>query len=261
MTREEFIKTISKMKKLNVIFSKATRMPMVFCHEETMDDYIYVYEDDQDALDAVKQLFEEKHPAAVVQCKEQEVLPFFAELHLTGVNAVCFVTAKQQGAETFMVQLQEFLRLPDPNSLPEEKRPVENTSLQLSMLYFLQEIRKPVEQQEKQNLAELEEETSVNITRAKFLLPMNEVTEGENQGKKVIVLLKNEKGGVAIPLFTDIAEIRKFMKGKSCPIATIDFKGVINMLQQGNAESVVLNPATSNLILSKQGMLALGERF
>lgn len=249
------------MKKLNVIFSKATRMPMVFCHEETMDDYIYVYEDDQDALDAVKQLFEEKQPAAVVQCKEQEVLPFFAELHLTGANAVCFVTSKQKGTETFMVQLKEFLKLPDPSSIPEEKRPVENISLQLSMLYFLQEIRKPVEQQAKHNLAELEEETSVNIARAKFLLPMNDVTEGENQGKRAVVLLKNEKGGVAIPLFTDIAEIRKFVKGKSCPVATIDFKGVLHMLEQGNAESIVLNPATSNLILSRQGVLALAERF
>lgn len=258
MTREEFIKTISSINNLYVVYSKLTRMPMVFCHEETMDDYIYVYENEQGALDKVKELFEDKIPAAVVQCKEKEVLAFFAELHLTGVNAVCFVVSEE---EQFMVQLNEFLKMPDLATIPEDKRPTDNISLHLSMLYFVQEMRKPVDNKEKKNLAALEEETSANITRAKFIIPMNEIKEGENQGKKAVVLLKNDKGEVALPLFTDIAEIRKFSQGKSCPIATVDFQGVLNILQQGNAATVVINPTSSNVILGKQGVLALATRF
>ena len=43
MTKQEFLNIIPGLKKISPIFSQVTKMPMVFCHEETMDDYIYVY--------------------------------------------------------------------------------------------------------------------------------------------------------------------------------------------------------------------------
>ena len=261
MTKQEFLKTIPGLKKISPIFSQATRMPMVFCHEETMDDYIYVYLDDQEALEKAKALNAEKMPAFVVNCKEKEVLPFLAELRLTGVNAICFVTSKEQGGEEFLVQIGEFLKLPDWNSLPAEKRPLENMSLHLSMLYFLLEVRKPVEMSEKKNLAELEEETSANITRARFMLPVKEGEEGENKGKKGVMLLKNDKDEVLIPLFTDAGEMRKFMKGKPCPVAVVDFRAVTDMVMKGNGAGIVINPSSSNVALNKQGVASLVKRF
>ena len=261
MTKQEFLKTIPALKKICPVFSQATKMPMVFCHEETMDDYIYVYLDDQEALEKAKALSAEKMPAVVVNCKEKEVLPFLAELRLTGVNAVCFVTPKAQGGEEFLVQIGEFLKLPDWNSLPAEKRPLENMSLHLSMLYFMQEIRRPIEKEAKKNLTELEEETSANITRARFMLPVQEGGEGENKDKKGVMLLKNDKDEVLIPLFTDAGEMRKFMKGKPCPVAVVDFRAVADMVMKGNGAGIVINPSSSNVALNAMGVLSLVKRF
>lgn len=261
MTKQEFLKTIPTLKKICPVFSQATKMPMVFCHEETMDDYIYAYLDDQEALEKAKALSAEKMPAFVVNCQDKEVLPFLAELRLTGVNAICFVTPKAQGGEEFLVQIGDFLKLPDWNSLPAEKRPLENMSLHLSMLYFMQEVRKPVEKEEKKNLAELEEETSANITRARFMLPVKEGEEGENKGKKGVMLLKNDKDEVLIPLFTDAGEMRKFMRGKPCPVAVIDFRAVADMVMKGNGAGIVINPSSSNVALNAMGVLSLVKRF
>lgn len=260
MTKQDFLKTIPGLKQISPIFSQVTKMPMVFCHEETMDDYIYVYLEAEEAQEKAKALNEEKMPAFVVNCREKEVLPFLAELRLTGVNAICFVTPKNKGGEEFMVQFQEFLKLPDWNSMPPEKRPLENMSLHLSMLYFMQEVRKPVAKEEKKNLTELEEETSANITRARFMLPVKE-GEGENEGKKGVMLLKNDKDEVLIPLFTDAGEMRKFMKGKPAPVAVIDFRAVAGIVQTGNASGIVINPSSCNVTLNKQGVASLVKRF
>ena len=261
MTKQEFIKTIPGIKALGVVFSQATRMPMVFCHEETMDDYIYVYLEAEEAKEKVQALSDAKEPAFVVNCKDKEVLQFFGEPRLTGVNAVCFVTPKAQGGEEFMVQLTEFLRFPDLNSLPEEKRPLENTTLHLSMLYFMQEMRKPVAREEKQNLAELEEETSANLAKGKFLIPVKEAAEGEEQGKRAIMMLKNEKGEVFFPLFTDAAELRKFAKGQDCQVVHGTFAMVADMMKKGDVTGLVVNPASINLILTKPGVASVEKRF
>ena len=190
MTKQDFLKTIPAIKKICPIFSQATRMPMVFCHEETMDDYIYIYLEEQEAAEKAKALNEEKKPSFVVNCKEKEVLPFLAELRFTGVNAVCFVTPKAQGGEEILVQLTEFLKFPEQGSLPADKRPVDNPSLHLSILYFMQEVRRPVTKEVKENLAELEEETSAGIARAKFAIPVNDVADATTESKKGIMLLK-----------------------------------------------------------------------
>lgn len=261
MTKQELIKIIPGLKKIIPIFSQVTKMPMIFCHEETMDDYVYIYLEEADALAKAKELNEEKMPAVVVNCKEKEVLPFLAELRLTGVNAVCFVMPKAQGGEEILIQISEFLKLPDWNDLPVEKRPLENMSLHLSMLYFMQEMRRPVEQDAKKNLTELEEETSANITRARFMIPVQEGVEGENKGKKGILLLKNDKDEMLVPLFTDGGEMRKFMKGKPCPVAVVDFRAVVDMIIKGNGTGIVINPSSCNVVLNKMGILSLVKRF
>lgn len=262
MTKQDFIKIIPMFKKLNVVFSKTTKMPMVFCAEETADDYVYIYLDDESALEKARELSEDKQPALVVSCKDQEILPFLAELQLLGVNAICFVTTKADGSEKFMVQLTEFLRYPDYSTLPEANRPVENPSLFLSMLYFMQEVRRPIDNAEKKNLKELEEEASANMTRSKFLIPVQDVA-GENgeEKKRAVMLVKNENGDVFFPVFTDGVELRKFMKGQQCPIIVGDFKAISDFMKKGNAAGLVLNPSSINVILNKMGIAALEQRF
>ena len=262
MTKQDFIKTIPALKKLSVIYAQTTRMPMVFCMDETMDDYICVYLDEGEALEKAQALSEEKQPAFVVNCKEKEVFPFFAELRLTGVNAIRFVRAKGDGGEEVLVQLTDFLVFPDIQSIPEEKRLIENPTLQLSMLYFMQEIRRPGELSEKRNLAELEEEASANLARSKFLIPSQDVKdEKSGQTKRAVMLLKNNKDDVFIPLFTDGAELRKFAKENKIGVLACEFKTVADMLKSGDATGISINPASMNAILNKKGVASLEKRF
>ena len=264
MTIQDFIKTISGLKKLSVVFAQTTRMPMVFCADDTADDYVDIFLNEEDAMEKAQALNNDKQPAFVVNCKEKEVLPFLAELRLIGVNAINFVTAKADGAEEFMIQLTEFLRFPDMSAIPEVKRPVENPTLQLSMLYFMQEVRRPVDRAEKLNLNELEEETSANLAKSRFLIPVQDMEvegEGENINKRAIMLLKNNNGDVFFPLFTDGAELRKFMKEQRHPIIVGDFKAVADLMKKGNATGLVVNPASSNVILNKMGVASIETRF
>ena len=261
MTKQDFLKKIPGIKSISVIFAQTTRMPMIFCHEETMDDFIYVYLKEEEALEKAKLLCEEKQPAVVVNCKEKEVLPFFAELRLTGVNAILFVLPPEQGGDRFMVQLTEFLQYPDHQSMPAGKKTVENASLHLSMLYFMQEARRPVAPGEKKNLAALEEETSANIARAAFLVPVKEDKSGEGSDKRAVMMLKNDKEEVFFPLFTDAAQLAKFMRGQKCPVMLLPFQVLAEMLKKGNATGIAINPTTSNVTLTKAGVIALEKRF
>lgn len=261
MTKQEFIKSIPKIEQMTIIFSQATKMPMVFCHEETMDDYIYVYLEEQAALAHVKQLGEEKKPAIAVNCKDKAVPAFLAELHTSGVNAIYFVTSEEDGREEHFVQLEEFLKFPNFEKLPPEKRPVQNQSLYISMLYFMQELRRPISKEEKQGINELEEETSANLAKATLLMPFEEIKEGEGAGKRGVMFLKNENGEVVFPLFTDGIELRKFMKNKSCKVTAVNMKMVAELFQKGDAIGILVNPASTQLFLNKKGVEMLKHRF
>lgn len=262
MTKQDFIKTIPGLKKLSVIFAQSTKMPMVFCMDVTMDDYVCVYLEEEDALERARALSEDKHPAFVVNCNEKEIFSFLVELRLLGVNAIRFIKAKAEGGEEFFVQLTDFLKFPDINVIPVEKRPIENATLQLSMLYFMQEVRRPVDPTEKKNLKELEEEAGANLARSKFLIPLEEVkAEGEEESKRVVMLLKNNNEEVFIPLFTDGAELRKFAKENKMLVSVCEFKMIAEMMKNDKATGIVVNPASCNVILNKMGVASLEKRF
>ena len=90
------------------------------------------------------------------------------------------------------------------------KRPVLNPALQLSGIYFMQELRRPVEKEEHKNLRALEEELIANIKKSQFLVAME---RNEEEPKKInIPYLKNKDGQILQPVFSDIMEFEKFAK-------------------------------------------------
>ena len=259
MDKQGFLSTIPGLEEIFVVFSLATKMPYVSCHKDTFDDYIMVYLVADEASAKIKELVEEKIPCSGVKIAKKSILAFLSELRATGVNAILF----RKGEEEYFVQLTEILKFPDESD--KANKPIENAELHLSMIYMMQEVRKDIPKEEKKNLAELEEETSANISKARFLLPVQE-TEGEVNGEdkginRAVMLLKNDKEQVFIPLFTDIPEIRKFTKGKEVKMITADFKGVIKLLSNGTPEGVVINPGSSSVMVSKEGIVAIARNF
>ncbi len=59
----------------------------------------------------------------------------------------------------------------NPDELPEKQRPVINPELMLTSLYFLQEMRRPVSEEEKRkaDLRAMDEELVANLVRGRFL--------------------------------------------------------------------------------------------
>ena len=122
------------------------------------------------------------------------------------------------------------------------KRPLLNPSLELSGIYFMQELRRPVKQEEHKNIRELEEELIANLRKAEFLIAIN--AEQEEDGK-----LQEDK--ILQPVFTDVMEFEKFGRGKNLRVAKVTMDKLPSlMIPQANA--YVINPLGFNLILNKE---------
>ena len=88
-----------------------------------------------------------------------------------------------------------------------------NPSLQLSGIYFMQELRRPVEKEEHKNLRALEEELIANLKKSQFLVAME---RNEEEPKKInIPYLKNKEGQILQPVFSDVWNLKNLQKVKN----------------------------------------------
>ena len=167
--RLELIRKIQTQKEVFTILSRATRLPFVICDPESFNDQIWIFEEKETLEEVVKPLVEKKNPLASIRVENQSFLSFYTVLYTLGVNSVVYF-GKNEKTE---LDLEEIVRKPDFSKLPEEKRPLLNPQLQLSGIYFMQELRRGVEMEEKENLKELEEETAANLVKSKYLVAMD----------------------------------------------------------------------------------------
>ena len=130
---------------------------------------------------------------------------------------------------------------------------MENPSLQLSMMYYLQEARKPggVAADAVDQVAELEEEMAVNLIRAKYLLPIKEV---EINGKKAtqLMMMKIKNGDVMVPIFSDVLEYGRFKRDQELKAVITDFEKLAGMPLPEEVKGFMLNPGGVGLVLTKE---------
>ena len=90
----------------------------------------------------------------------------------------------------------------NPDDIPPEKRPITNPELLLTSLYFLQEMRRPIPDEEKTNLQELDEELVANLVRGRFLsgiIAEDEETAGTSEDAKGEDTPKMKKNNIRVP--------------------------------------------------------------
>lgn len=92
------------------------------------------------------------------------------------------------GEEKIEIEIGKIANQRDMSKIEPSKRPLLNPSLELSGIYFMQELRRPVKQEEHKNIRELEEELIANLRKAEFLIAIN--AEQEEDGKLHIPYLK-----------------------------------------------------------------------
>ena len=139
-----------------------------------------------------------------------------------------------------------------------------NPQLQLTALYFLQELRRPIERdlEAKKRLRSLEEEMAANLMRSRFIVTMDltenggDLKPGAKNQKVKIPYVKNKNGDIYQPCYTDFGEFQKFNaknKDAKMRLSAVSYDDLPKYLV-GQAKGFVFNPAGFNLILTKEQM-------
>ena len=258
------IKKLQKLEESFVVFSPLTRMPYVACDPETFDDEIYLFAQEEDCRAYIKTLNEEKTPASALKILHSQLNVFLNSLYALDVNAVLF----DDGAGKTIIALEDLVKRPDMEKLTSSKIPVINPRLTLTMIYFLQELRRQAPH-EMAHLRELEEEMIANLVKSTFILGIETINDEENTDpEKVniknvrIPFVKTKEGDIYQPLYTDFSEFRKYtgQKGQKQRMSTLTFKQLPQFLIK-QSKGYVLNPASVNLVLTADQIKRIIQDF
>lgn len=238
---KQTILKLQKAEELYAIMSLCTRMPYVECDGETYDDQIFVYFKEEDAKQAAQKLIGKKIPVQLFKLMKNAVLPFFVNLFPMGVNCVVV----NRGVEgSVAIQLQDMLNRPSGDKLPDGKIRIENPELQLTAIYYMQELKRMPGQQDREDMKELHEEMISHFQKGKYIIAAREEDSG-------IPLLKQPNGDLFHPIFTDIQEFQKFCavnKNEKFKTGVIEAKNIIKIVAP-NAKGITINPMGVNVML------------
>lgn len=189
------IKKLQGLPEMFVIFSQSTKHPYVTCNEESFDDQIHIFSDAEAAhAYVVAKNEQEKIPVVSVRVAAEQFLYFYGTLYALGVNGVVL---HDNDTETSLALETIVHRRHNPDELPEKQRPVINPELMLTSLYFLQEMRRPVSEEEKEkekaDLRAMDEELVANLVRGRFLSGII-VDESEEDAEENTEEVENSDG-------------------------------------------------------------------
>ena len=237
VTKQETLAALRNPGELYVIMSAATKMPFVFCDEETYDDEVFLYYTQEDAKNKAKELGEQKYQTGVAKLEEKILLGFYTSLYTMGVNCL----AVNYGTDTAIsIQLPDLVVRKKPEENGEGKKFLENPELHLTALYFMQELRRLPSPELTEELKDLQEELLAHYQKSTFILAM------EENGQ--IPVLKQKDGSMFQPVFTDILEVNKFARGKKMKLTVIPAEKIPQSLFP-EAKGVVINPLGANVQL------------
>ena len=230
--RIELIRKIQTQKEVFTVLSRATRLPFVICDPETFNDQVWIFEEKEMLEETVKPLTEKKNPVAAIRVDNQSFLSFYTVLYTLGINSIVYY----------------------------EKEKKTELELELSGIYFMQELRRGVEMEEKENLRELEEETAANLVKSRYLVAVNKPEEGQDPKNVQVPYIKTQNGDIYQPIFSDAEEFRKFNKEKKFTGMLVTFENLEKVIIPV-AKGVAVNPQGFNLVLPKEKIGAMRQRF
>ena len=133
-------------------------------------------------------------------------------------------------------------------------------------LYFLQEFGRQVPNEEKENLQQLDEEFSVNMVRARYIVGVElkdgpgTVAEKMARRQYSIPILKGKNGDVLQPVFSDMFEFSKFRQKRQLNAIAVPFSSLKALLIK-DAKGFILNPGGFHAIMPPALLDALSARF
>ena len=233
--KKETLIKLKEFKEIYVLMCASTRSPFVACNDKTFDDEVYMYYKEEAAKAEMEKLRKNMYPVQVLKIDRKARLGFFVGLCSIGVNAI--VVNKGRDTEV-SVQLRELVRRAKET---EDKKIVENPELQLTSIYFMQELRKGTKAEMTDELKSLYEEMMAHLREGVFLLAAKE--------DKQIPLLKQKDDKVFLPVFTDVQEFVRFAQTKKeekLQPMVVESAKIPGFMKEGIA-GIVLNPFGVNV--------------
>ena len=245
ISEQDAIKELQTRETIFVAYSQATKLPYVICDEESFNDQVWVFATEEEIKAFGQKKLQDKILLMGMKYENKDFPRFYGTLYAIGVNSVVWVDGENQ----IEVELAKIARQADFSKLEPSKQPLFNSTLQLSGIYFMQELRRPIKKEERTvNLREMEEELIVNLKKSEFLVAM--ATDPEDPNKVNIPYLKNKDGDILQPAFTDVMEFDKFARGKKLRAAKVPFAKLPGLIIK-QAKGFVINPMGFNLILDR----------
>ena len=229
--KQEIMYRLKNAGELYVLLSMCTGEPYVVCDQETYDDEIIVFFDGQAAIKESKEQTEAGIPVRPMKLENRQFLMFYTSLYTLGVNALLV----KDGGRDCLIQLQDFVKRNNQQGQESgEKIWVENPSLHLTMLYYMQELRRKPGQENLPQIKEWQDEISNYFSKGSFIAAV------QKEGNGIPVVKLNDKE-VYQAIFTDIMEFQKFNKENQLrPIVVTADK--IPQILVAEATGVLLNP-------------------
>lgn len=243
LTQQEKIdltRELPQMEMLYILFSDLTHVPFISYNTETCEDEVFLFTSEDDA----KAKCEELEKAGIQKCRlikveNKSILKMFSDFYHYGITVVIFYTEKGIGRYF----LKDIVKRKDMSALPDDKKPLENPSLQISLIYYMQELRKDLLHPQRPELKDMDEEAGANIGRARYLIPLKEEeVDGEKRMQHIMLKIKNED--FLMPIFSDAMEYQKFCRGQEDlkPVLA-DVEKLLSLNLPDNTKGFVINPA------------------
>lgn len=253
MIKEEVIKELRTREKMYFLNAAATNLPFVVCDEESFNDQVWLFSEEEEVKAYFEQIKEKKIPLQGKILEKKNLGNFYFQLRMIGVNSIVW----NAGGETMELELDEVAPLPQLSEEDQKKMPPMNPTLQLSGIYFMQEMRRAISMEEHQanGMRDLEEELLVNVVKSTYFVLLRQ--DPEDEKKMAPLFIKNKEEKMLQPLFTDTMEMSKFIgKNQGLRVIRIPFVKLKELLPE-QAEGIIVNPGGFNLTLKREQVLKL----
>jgi len=150
------------------------------------------------AKEFAKSYVEKNTPLLTVKVLRKQMPNFYMGLYAEGVNMVIF----HEGDQTRRIELEQIFPKPDMEKMNKQHLPVLNPGVQLTVVYFLQELRKPNQRRD-------DAERMQKLTAIKFSdLPLEyAIKQVRGDGKRVFASFEDPNCGYCKKLAKDIAKL------------------------------------------------------
>ena len=256
------LKKVLQKKQFIAAFCTFTNMPFVFCDPVTFEDQAWIFGDEEGFAEFTQRFAGKKIEFRKAVITKNMFSAYFTSLLAIGITEVVYT---ENGASA-AIPLDQFVKKKDLSAIPELSRPLENPSLHLTALYLMQEVRRPVPFDEKENLNNLNEEFMINLARARFMMPIEvkngpgTVQERIRKGQLGFVNLNLKNGDSFRPIFSDVYEFNKFKQKRNLQALTIPFSGLKQAMPK-DVRGYLLNPAGGSVVISMAMIDQILARF